>query len=112
MLEFEEYKQKIAALKPALATLSAALKTEEAEKEIEALETESAQDGFWNDMEHSQKILKRIKQLKGKSETFKKLQARHEDIEVLCQMALEEEDESLLPELAGEFEEFENDILV
>ncbi|NLL46366.1 MAG: peptide chain release factor 2 [Clostridiales bacterium] len=110
MLEFEEYKQKITALKPDLATLSAALKTEEAEKEIEALEAESAQDGFWSDMEHSQKVLKRIKQLKGKCETYRKLKARHEDLTVLCQMALEEGDETLLPELAEEFENFENDL--
>jgi len=110
MLEFEEYRQKINALRPKLATLSAALKTEEAAKEAEALEAESAEEGFWNDMENSQKVLKRIKQLKAKCETFNKLKARHDDLVTLCEMGLEEEDATLLPELAGEFEKFEADL--
>jgi len=110
MLEFEEYKQRINALKPTLATLSAALKTEEAAKEIEVLEAESAEDGFWNDIENSQKVLKRIKLLKAKCEMFRRLKARCDDLVTLCEMALEEDDASLLPELAEEFDKFEKDL--
>ena len=110
MLEFEEYKQKINALKPSLITLQTALKTEEAMKEIEELEAESAKDGFWNDMERSQKVLKRIKQLKSKCDNFKKLKTRYEDLITLCQMGLEEGDESLLPELIEEYDKFEKDL--
>ena len=110
MLEFEEYKQKINALKPTLVTLSTALKTEEALKEIEELEAESSKDGFWNDMERSQKVLKRIKQLKAKCDSYKKLKTRYEDLITLCQMAIEEGDESLLPELIEEYDKFEKDL--
>ncbi len=110
MLEFEEYKQKINALKPVLATLASALKTEEAQAEIEHLEAESTADGFWNDMENSQKVLKQIKHLKSKCETYSKLTSRFHDLLTLCDMALEEEDESLLPELIEEYERFEADL--
>ncbi len=110
MLQFEEYKQKINALKPALATLSSALKTEEAQAEIAHLEAQSAADGFWNDIENSQKVLKQIKQLKSKCETYTKLTSRFHDLLTLCDMALEEEDESLLPELTEEYEKFEADL--
>jgi len=110
MLEFEEYKQKISDMRPTLNTLEAALKTEEALKEIEELEAETAKDGFWNDMERSQKVLKQIKQLKSKCDSFKKLKSRYEDLLTLCQMAIEEGDESLLPELAEEYERLEKDL--
>ena len=62
MLEFEEYKGKLNGLKPTLVDLGKALKLEEAEAEIAALRKESEQDGFWNDVERSQKVQQRLKQ--------------------------------------------------
>ena len=41
--------------------------------EIAKLEEESAAPGFWDDMEKSQKVLQRTKQLKDKVERFEKL---------------------------------------
>ncbi len=110
MLEFEEYKQKINALKPALETLGAALKTDEARAEIERLEEQSSAEGFWSDIENSQKVLKQIKQLKSRCEFFSRINARYRDLSTLCEMALEEDDESLLPELAEEYARFEADL--
>ena len=54
MLEFEEYKAKLNAAKPALEVLRGALKLEAAQKEIEELEAASEREGFWNDVEKSQ----------------------------------------------------------
>ncbi len=110
MLEFEEYKQKIIALKPTLETLGAALKTDEARAEIERLEEQSSADGFWNDLESSQKVLKQIKQLKSRCDFFSRINARYRDLATLCEMAIEEDDESLLPELTEEYDRFEADL--
>ena len=106
IVEFDEYKAKILALKPTLETLKAALKLDDARAEIAELEQESAVEGFWNDLVNSQKVLQRIKQLKHKCENYDALVGRHEDLLTLCQMAIEEEDESLLPELEEEFSAF------
>jgi len=106
MLEFEEYKGKLNGLKPALDDLGGALRLEEARREIAELETESAQDGFWNDVKHSQQVQQRIKQLKTKTENYSRLCSRWEDMFTMCEMALEENDESLLPELEEEFNAF------
>lgn len=73
MLEFEEYKAKLTGLKPTLDSLRQALNLEEAEREVAELEEESAQDGFWNDVRHSQQVQQRIKQLKGKCENYARL---------------------------------------
>ena len=56
MLEFEEYKGKLNALKPTLDDLQEALHLEEAKREIAELQEESAQDGFWNNVAHSQQV--------------------------------------------------------
>ena len=110
MIEYDEYKVKILGLKPTLDTLGAALKLDEARTDIEKLEAESAKDGFWNDLENSQKVLQRIKQLKNKCAKYDGLVSRWEDMQTLCLMAQEENDESLLPELEEEYAFFEKDL--
>jgi peptide chain release factor 2 len=110
MIEYDDYKVKITALKPTLQHLGEALQLTEAEAEVEKLEHESAQEGFWNNLENSQKVLQKIKQQKNKVAGYKKLASRWDDLLTLVQMAIEENDDSLLPELAAEYEAFENDL--
>jgi len=110
MIEFEDYKVRLNGLKPTLENLGTALKLEDARAEIARLEAESAADGFWNDLENSQKVLQRTKQLKNKCEGFDKLSARWEDLFTLCQMAIEENDDSMLPELEEEYAAFQRDL--
>ncbi|HHT17277.1 MAG TPA: peptide chain release factor 2 [Papillibacter sp.] len=107
MIEFDDYKVKINALRPTLERLGEALKLDAAEAELQKLEEESGQDGFWNDLERSQKVLQRIKQLKTKISGYKKLTLQWDDLITLCQMGIEEQDESLLPELQEEYAAFE-----
>ncbi len=109
MLEFEEYKIKLNNLKPDLDVLRDALKLEAANKEIEELEAAGERDGFWNDVENSQKVQKRLKTLKDKRDKFEKLCSAWDDMYVMCEMALEEDDESMLPELQSEFEKYTSD---
>jgi len=106
MIQFDDYKQKINSLRPALDNLKQALNLDEAAVELQNLEKESAGDGFWSDLENSQKVLQKIKQLKNKHETFAKLDTAWSDLITLCQMGAEEKDESLLPELEEEFKVF------
>ena len=106
MLEFEEYKSKLNALKPTLEVLRGALNLESAQKEIEELEAASERDGFWNDVEKSQQVQKRLKQLKSKVENYNKLCASWDDMMALVEMAMEEGDDSLLEELQSEYADF------
>ena len=110
MIEFDEYKGKINGLKKQLEDLGEALKLEAAHREIDELEERSGQEGFWNDPEQSQKVLQRIKQLKNKCEKYDKLVSSRDDMLALCEMAMEEDDESLLPELQEEYASFESEL--
>jgi len=107
MLEFEEYKVKLNNIKPMLEELGVALKLEEAVKEIGELEKQTEKDGFWDDLENSQKVLKRTKQLKNKCEGYKKLKDTFDDLYTICEMAIEENDESMLEELVKGYAAFE-----
>ena len=106
-IAFEEYKNKLNNLRPALDDLGGALHLDEARNEVEKLEEESAQDGFWNDTENSQRVQKRIKTLKHKLERYAKLSGAWEDMLTMCEMAIEEDDDSMLPDLESEFHSFE-----
>ncbi len=107
MLEFEEYKSKLNAAKPTLEVLRGALKLEAVQKEIEELEAASERPDFWNDVENSQKVQKRLKTLKNKCENYQKLCSAWDDMYTMCEMAIEEDDDSMLPDLENEFHTFE-----
>lgn len=72
---------------------------------ISELEAQSAEQGFWDDMEKSQRILQQTKQLKDKVESYEKLKSSWEDALVLVDLANEENDESMLPEVRKTVEE-------
>ncbi len=110
IVEYEEYKTKLGALKPQLETIRRALKLDEVSAEIDRLQAESESDGFWSDQKNSQKVLQRLKQLKNKRESFQKMESRYDDLLALCDMAIEEDDISLLPELESEFNAFTTDL--
>jgi len=106
MIQFDDFKQKITALRATLDTIKQALKLDEISIELKELEEESAKDGFWSNLDNSQKVLQKIKQLKNKQSSYEKLDNAWSDLITLCQMGTEEKDESLLPELEEEFEAF------
>ncbi len=71
---------------------------------IEELEAETTKDGFWDDPKNSQKILQETKQLKDKVEKFERLKGEWEDALTLVELAMDEEDESLLAEIKESYE--------
>lgn len=110
MLEFEEYKVKLNNLQPALDELRQNLDLETATQQLEELEIKSAQPGFWEDPDASQKVVSRMGTLKGKIETYKHSLSLRDDLLALCEMAIEENDESMLEELQSGYEELEHSI--
>ena len=110
MIQYEEYKLKLNNLKPILDELHVALRTDDAKNEIDELEQKSAAEGFWNDPENSQKVLQRMKQLKAKCENYDRLVTKWDDLYVLCEMGLEEDDETLLEEIVNGYAELEENV--
>ncbi|WP_316631912.1 peptide chain release factor 2 [uncultured Ruminococcus sp.] len=110
MLQFEELKLKLEAMKPEIDDLASALGLGQMRSEIEQLENRAAEPGFWDDMDNSQKILQRTANLKAKVEKYEKLEARYEDAMALIELGDEAEDESLIEEAQTELDGIRADI--
>ena len=106
-IEFDEYKTKLNDLAPKLEALGESLGLERAREELERLHAMAAAEGFWNDAANSQKVTKQTRQLENKIESFEKMRAQQEDLLVICEMAIEEDDDSMLEELISGYEELE-----
>lgn len=65
--------------------------------------------GFWDDPDRSNKQMKELKNMKDTVGVFEKLATQYEDILTLIQMGYEENDETLIPEIQGELEEFKQE---
>ncbi len=63
--------------------------------------------GFWDNTAISQHVMKELKSLKDSIETADALMTSFEDIGLLIEMAYDENDESLLPEIEEELKSFE-----
>ena len=104
MLQFEELKLNLEAMKPEIDDLASALGLGQMRSEIQQLENRAAEPGFWDDMDNSQKILQRTANLKAKVEKYEKLEARYEDALALIELGDEAEDESLIEEAQSELD--------
>ena len=62
--------------------------------------------GFWDDPDRSNKQMKELKNMKDTVGVYQKLATQYDDILTLIQMGYEENDESLIPEIQGELDEF------
>ena len=103
MLQFDEYKVKLNNLRPELDELDQALGLETAIREVEMLESESASDGFWDNLEKAQKVQQRVKQLRDKIEGQQRRKTQWDDLMTLCELGNEAEDETLVPEVEEGF---------
>jgi peptide chain release factor 2 len=110
IIEYDAYKQKLGAIGPRLEKLAAALDLEGARREVEELEEKTGDPNFWNDVAASQKVLQRTKQLKNKIENHARLTSQWEDLTTLVEMAMEEDDASLLPEIEESYGKLESSL--
>ncbi|MDO4617972.1 MAG: peptide chain release factor 2 [Clostridia bacterium] len=104
MIEYDEYRLRLQGMEKSISDLKESLDIEGTRKEIEELEAQSAAPDFWDDMENSQKVLQKTKQLKDKVERYNQLHGAWEDALVLCDLANEENDEGMLPEVKSAVE--------
>ena len=102
IIQLEEAKRALIALEPELKELGSALKIDALREELKELDEKTSQPDFWNDQENSGKILQRQKAVKSKIEKYEGLITKHEDTEVLCEMGIDENDESVVEEVQAE----------
>ena len=109
-IEFDAYKQKLGEIRPALDDLANSLNIEGLKNELERLQAMQEAPGFWDDPEKSQKVVVKVKQTEHKVENYKRMCASWDDLMTICEMAAEEDDDSMLPELKEGFETLSKDM--
>jgi len=102
MLQFEELKLRLEALRPDIDDYADALGLSQMRSQILQLENRATEPGFWDDLENSQKVLKQTSDLKAKVEKYEKLDTMYFDALTLIELADEAEDESLYDEALAE----------
>ncbi len=110
MLEYEQYKLELTGLEKEIGDLEVSLDISGAKMKIAELEEMASAQDFWEDMENSQKVLQKTKQLKDKVASYEGLKASWEDTIVLIDLANEENDESMLPEITKAVEAVKADV--
>lgn len=68
------------------------------------------QENFWDDAENAGKVLKKIKFLNNKIDKINGLKREYEDIEVLIELGMEADDESVIPEVENSFKVLKEDV--
>ncbi|MBQ7625363.1 MAG: peptide chain release factor 2 [Clostridia bacterium] len=106
MLIYDDIRYKLNNMKASLDELRQALDLDRGADEIRELEAKAAEPDFWNDTANSQKVLQRTKQLKDKADRYRQLKTQYDDVLTLIEMAEEENDESLFPEVEKGFNDF------
>jgi len=76
-------------------------------RQITELEEQVNQPDFWNDPQNAAQVTKRLGALKSEVERFENLQQRLKSIVELAELAMEEGDNSVLPDLERELAEAE-----
>ena len=102
IVALEEAKRRLVAMESIIIELGSQLKIEESRERAADLERETMVENFWSDAEKSSHKLREIKQLKDKVESYEALIAKLEDTLMLCEMAIEENDESSVDEVVSE----------
>ena len=96
MLQFEELAYKLKNFEPEIKDLREAMGVEPSREEVAKLEEQSAQPGFWDDMENSQKVVKKLSGLKSRISSYEGLYSEYEDAVALVELSDEEGDLDML----------------
>lgn len=98
ILMLEDIKLRLEALKSQLEEIRGGLHIDLLHRELAELKEEMAAPGFWDDLGRSTHVNKRIAAIEGKISQFDALVQEQEDLEVMVELAQEENDESMAQE--------------
>ena len=106
MVELDQIKQELQTYEEPLREVKASLSLDQKKQRVEELEREMEAPDFWDDAERAQKMTIELKSFKDVIETVEGLEQQNADLFELIEMAYEENDPALIPDIQTEFEEF------
>ena len=110
IVEYDQIRLDLVAMEKPIEELGIALDIDGAKENIAKLEKETLEPDFYNDIKNSQKVLQKIKEFTSKIDRFKSLQTDWEDMTTLVELAIAEDDETLLEEIQTGFNSLSENI--
>ena len=104
ILQLEQAKLSLGELCDGIKDLGDSIGFESLKTEVEELENKTAEAGFWDKPQESQVVLKQLKFKKGTLERYIALKRNFDDVETLIDIAIEEDDESIVDEVLADLE--------
>lgn len=103
MIQYDELKQQLNAVKPNIEELGDALGIDELKKELSRLEQNALEPDFWNDSDISKKTLQKTSQIKAVIAQYDQLYSLFDDTQTLMEMGNEADDLELINEAKDTF---------
>ena len=110
MIELDQIKFELTDAHENLSEMKAALGMDDLSARLAEITKTSEQEGFWDDHRTAQKLLKEKKALEDKIQSWQNLAGELEDIEVMIDLAEEEDDKSLAPEIQSGYEKWKKEL--
>ena len=104
IIDQDKIKQDLAKLRETVVKAADALHLPMLEEELAELKEEMNAPEFWNDLERSTAVNRKVSQIEGKLNRVANLQSRCDDIEAMLELLSEDEDESIAEECEQELE--------
>ncbi|MDD6984934.1 MAG: peptide chain release factor 2 [Eubacteriales bacterium] len=109
MIALEEAKYKLENFRKDVAELGSALRIDDLRNKAAELDKITSDPEFWNNQENSGKVLKEVKRIKEKITKYEALENKLEDTITLAELAIEENDESLVGEVEADVKAIEEE---
>ncbi|MGN0480258.1 MAG: peptide chain release factor 2 [Lachnospiraceae bacterium] len=110
MVELDQFKYTLNGLNKPLQEIGDSLDLADKAKRIEEIEMNMEAPGFWDDPDKSQQLMKELKNLKDAATGYNDLKQGIEDALTLIEIANDENDASLIPEIEAEVTRLEEAI--
>ncbi|MEQ8763171.1 MAG: peptide chain release factor 2 [Planctomycetota bacterium] len=107
---FPEFQDRLEKMRKRVSRLLVSLEYHKSQTRIGEIEEAMAKPGFWDDPDRSAEMIGELKTKKAVVEPLTEIRKRFEDIETLLEMASEEEDDSVGPEIENELEAAEESL--
>ncbi|MBR4040081.1 MAG: peptide chain release factor 2 [Clostridia bacterium] len=110
MIELDTYRQTLAKVRESIVEVGGALNIETMKEQLMELQETMNEPDFWNNLERSTQVSKKVRVIENKLEHYNKLVARADDVDATMELAEEMEDEDLLAEAGEEIKGLQEEI--
>lgn len=111
MLILDELRVELENYRKDMKELYKILDIDKCKKEIKELQEQSAQDGFWDDLENSHKVMQKIKRNEETIASYTSLNSKLEDTLTMIELSMEDEDdEEVAADIKKDADSFVNEL--